>query len=336
LKTTISLLPFQRRELATLLPQAGLSEIKAEIFIANATFREGKFDLYDAPLIVSNDGTLWLLTPLLRSALVWSLVTSQLGSLKTQIHSKGRTFEKKVLSLFDHCGLEARSFSFQANGRQYQCDAAVLWQDHLFIFECKHYSLPSDSPADSYYFWLKCAQAVEQVKRIGKDLMDQPEIVKKHFGEQAQWSHVHCCVLNAMPFSLGQIDDVFVYDEQALSRFLIDGSVGFKWDAPQDRDAGPATARLVTRRLWTGSRPTPQDLLAEMGHPSQVAFYQKQLEVQHLFVALSPRLALSSPAIRKKSLSMTDFLESAGASTADVSALFAALRTAVPSDVEDE
>lgn len=107
----------------------------------------------------------------------------------------------------------------------YDSDVAVLWENQLIVFECKNYSLPNDGPADRFYFWQKQAEAQDQVRRIASYLSANSQIVKKHFGEDAEWEAVHSVVLNALPFSLRRASTgTYFYDASALGRFLRTGT----------------------------------------------------------------------------------------------------------------
>ncbi len=134
-----AIIKIDRGEFEATLRRAGLDEIKAKAFLERVTFQSGRRDLYDAPLLLTSDGEIFFVTALYRGVDIVLIICSQIGSQKLNVNSKGRTFEKAVLKMFQDAGLHAKTFAFTIKAISYDCDVAVLWDQHLFIFECKNY-----------------------------------------------------------------------------------------------------------------------------------------------------------------------------------------------------
>jgi hypothetical protein len=279
-------------ELSATLLRGGLNERKAKIFLERVTFQAGRRDLYDAPLLLTTDGQLFFVAALYRGGVdIAMIISSQIGSQKLNVDSKGKTFERAVVKMFEEAGLLARTFTFTIGSSSYDCDVAVLWDRHLFIFECKNYGLPTPDPADRLFFWMKQVAAFRQVERIAKDLTDHPDIVRRNFGENATWDEVHTVVLNASFLSFPKSrTGTFSYDASALGRFLKEGTLNEIYSIPINGKTMEMS--FEAKRLWTGERPAPQDLLREMERPSQVTIEREKYYIARKLLALSKTTAV--------------------------------------------
>ena len=279
-------------EFVATLQRAGLSRAKAETFLERVIFQSGRRDLYDAPLLHTSDGQLFFLAALYRGIDIALIISSQIGSQKLNVDSKGKAFERAVLKIFADAGLIARTFKFSIGTKQYDCDVAVLWDKHLFIFECKNYGLPTDDPADRLFFWNRQAEAMQQVERIAKDLDEHPEFVRQHFGDDAAWGKIHAVVMNAsfLSFFPKSRKGTFSYDVSALGRFLREGTLNEIHSVPVEGKRVDVSVEV--KRLWKGARPTPLDLLREMKRPSQVTMERDKYYIARWLLPLSATSAV--------------------------------------------
>jgi len=286
-----AIVPIQPDEFLATLSRGGLTDTQARIFLNRVTFQSGRRDLYDAPLIQTTDGQLFFLASLYHAVNLPLIITSQIGSQQLNVDAKGKTFEKAVLKSLEQADLQAKTFAFTIGTVSYDCDVALLWDGHLFVFECKNYGLPTDDPADRLFFWKRQVDAVLQAERIAKDLGDHPEIVRQHFGPEATWDEIHPVVLNASFLSFRSArPGTYCYDASALGRFLERGTLNEIHSVPIEG------ARLdffrEVKRLWKRSRPTPEDLLTEMANPSQVSIEREKYYLARRLLRLSPTVAL--------------------------------------------
>lgn len=278
-------------EFKATLQRGGLTSTKASTFLERVIFQAGRRDLYDAPLLRTSDGQIFFLAALYRGVDVALIISSQLGTQKLNVDEKGKAFEKAVLKMFTDAGLVAKTFKFNLRNTPYDCDVAVLWDGHLFIFECKNYSLPADDAADRLFFWKRQVEALEQVERIAKDLSDHPEIVVANFGQDATWSEIHVVVLNASFLSFPRSrSGTFFYDASALGRFLKEGTLNEIHSHPHE--GGRIDVSVEVLRLWEGERPAPSDLLREMENPSQVMMERDKYYIARKLLSLSVNSAL--------------------------------------------
>jgi hypothetical protein len=283
-----------RLDKATLLhtlKQSGLSPDQAGTFLHHCTFQKGKTDLFDAPVVMDASGQLYLMTFVLQSAALWEIVQSQLASQDQQIDKKGAIFEQEVGDLFESHGIPAHRVSFRLRETEYECDLAVLWDRHLFLFECKNFRLPQRSGRESYHFWQKLDSAAKQIRRIGADLVNNPGILQGCFGPDAEWDHLHLCVLNAMPFSFPEpMPGLHFYDASALGKFFTDGKVNFVSESWTGKTK--ILFRQPIAELWTADKPAPEDLLNQMKSPIQFRSRMRDWAITQTPATFSERLAM--------------------------------------------
>jgi hypothetical protein len=307
----LDILHFHRADLLASLQSAGLSNDSAEVFIDAATLSRGKRDLFDVPLIVDTEGDLHLMTPVLFSAALPLIVESQIGNSGDQ-PEKGATFENAVRELFCSHGVPAKRVQYRHEGTEYECDALVLWGEHLFVIECKNHILPSAHASHRFTFWENVRSDVAQCKRIATQISMREDLITDAFGTAARVSSVHPVLLNSMPFSVpGGIEGVYVYDYSALSRFFREPFITFS--SPVVRKDG-STALAVHRLgcLWAADRPSPGDLLREMGQPVQLAGNEGKWFEERVKRALSQTLAIDVPFLVKDDIDFRDVLRARG------------------------
>jgi hypothetical protein len=321
------------REFAQTLQRGALSSEKAHRFTESIMFQQGKRDLYDAPVIEDAGGRRWLLAPLFASAIVSQIVLSQLGSREISFETKGSVFEKDIMSLFESSGVPAKGFKYIHDGKQFQCDAAVLWGKHLFVFECKNDLLPTSRPMLSYFFWLDMLKAANQVTKIASHLEEDRSHIRRHFNRD-DWEAIHPIVLSAMPFSLpGRANGAYFYDASALVRFLTEGTIGVVAQYP---DPQPSV-QIQTSNLWSGDTPSPEDLLCQLENPVQLLRFEGKIGDDSTRIGISPGLVVETPLIRAKAITLETILTDLGQSETQIEALKEAISrfnvsTEIPSD----
>jgi hypothetical protein len=77
------------------------------------------------------------------------------------------------------------------------------------------------SNESTYRFYQQQEHAIKQVTKKRDILLANPAILEEAFGEPLAIERTIAVVLNAMPFSLGELSEgLYVYDYSALSRFF--------------------------------------------------------------------------------------------------------------------
>lgn len=306
----VELIPIDRSELIDTLVRASLTSDRADLFINSLIFSLDKLDIYDAPLLEDCDGKLYFFAPAYAAVSLPRVILSQIHHQEIQVKGKGELFEAEVLRMFKRAGIKAVGFKYKVGDEIFDCDAAVLWDDQLFIFECKNYSLPVGRASDDFFFVKKLEAAASQVRRIAQQFTDDPSLLRRHLGKNASWTKVHLVVLNAMPVSMASEESgVYFYDASALGKFLREKTINILVDP--SGSFGETTV-VATHTLWTGNTPTAEDLLAQLNDPIQLKLVQRNLTQDWHYVRLSPTLLLAVPFIRSGILTPEEMLETLG------------------------
>jgi hypothetical protein len=290
------------------LERVGIKTQRAQQFIDSIIFQTGKRDLYDAPVLADADGRYWFLAPIFASANVAEIVLSQLGSRHASFDSKGSAFEQAIRDAFQERDIPVKGFKYHHGGKQYECDAAVLWGKHLFVFECKNDFLPTSRPRLSYFFWLDMINAASQVTTVASHFMEDRSLIRRHFGRD-DWQEIHPIVLSALPFSLPeQLEGAYFYDASALLRFLADGSAGLAQHSPDNK----VVLQAPLTQLWSGDEPIPEDLIAQIRSPIQLKQFHGRLQVEWFRSAVSPDFVTETPLLRFQPITPEQLLATFG------------------------
>ena len=257
-------------QIVSTLIEYGLCEDRARVFFGHVCFGKGSDDIFDAPFVHCRDGRFCFITGIAAHLNPAFVVLSQLSSLRCNMTSKGEPFEANIQKLFHDHGVDAVGIHRHANGVELEIDCVALWDDTLFVFEDKNYSLPGDKPQSEFWFLKDQVDAAEQVMRKVKAIEDNPEIVSGAMGKTVTWKRIVPVVLNAMPFSLPGPNrrGVHFYDSSALHRFFEDGFIGYSVDT--GNGLAPQIIPESMTKLWVGGRPCAEDLLRQMERPEQV------------------------------------------------------------------
>lgn len=240
--------------------------------IYHLTFGQDSRDLYDSPLIQSQDGKYSLLADVLISSNLPNVLFSRLSSLNTQFEKKGKGFENKVVSFFQGHDYQCKTTSFSIDGAQYEYDALLLLDDTLFLIECKNNLLSGNHAVQALRYSKFISDTVKQVKRLEHGLRARPEIVESLFGRKLDNLTLVPMILNSMNYSRAPIDGVYISDYSALSKFFDEDAISeFHWKN------GRKIVRKVIQRLWTGERPTAKELLTYLSMPPQLSLVMKHL-----------------------------------------------------------
>jgi hypothetical protein len=259
--------------------RAGLKQASAEIFLGHSVFSSKSRDLWDTPLLKDEAGRYILLTSLVRACAPSEAIVSRLNSLLQQVRSKGPKFEAEVRDRFAQLGAEVKTFKYTVDGVTYECDAAALWQNTLFLAECKANVLPQPSAEDLFFYHHKQKEATRQIERIAMHCAANPGILQTQFGELDRIETIILVVINQAPFWTDVFEsDVHFYDGGALSKFL-EGSINAVLRRPMQDDGILSTPQKAIHTLWGGLAPIPSDLMKQLEAPYQ---YEKEISMWRL------------------------------------------------------
>ncbi|MEP9400131.1 nuclease-related domain-containing protein [Mesorhizobium sp. KR2-14] len=256
-----------RGELVPLLETLGLKNGTADVFVDQAMLRTSSRDLFDQPLVRLQGGFVLVFGPALLGADPARTTLSSLGSLEIQLERKGKAFERDMLEFFREQDLPAHTFKTKRDGEEYEFDVIVPWGDFVFLFECKNKMLSGHNPVQAFRFDQGLRSAIHQVNRQADFLRANPDVLLDRAEIDLAGKTLVPCVLNSLPFALpGPVDGVYVTDASGLKRFFQGRHVHAI--VPHHLGKGRTLAhRTALKSLWTGERPTPQDLLRNLDEP---------------------------------------------------------------------
>jgi hypothetical protein len=303
----LSVVEIDRPRVVQALRNGSLSDSEIEAFLATVTFGRDSKDLFDCPVIASDDGKLYLLRSFSQFASLPRVIVSRLTSLRSKFENKGSRFELEVIDEFVENGVPAKGFTFTIGAEEYQFDCVVLWENYLFVLECKNYLLPSDSAAQEFYFMEAMNDATQQVQRLTSALQENRDKLLEQFETVPEDPIFVPIILNAMPFSMDeQRNGVYLYDYSALNRFF-DGKISVNQAIKTDE--GWIRVEHVVKRLWEGPNPRPTDFISQMTMPVQLGAEFPRWHEQGLVVALSDDVSMVVPILQKEATSSKEFLQ---------------------------
>jgi hypothetical protein len=308
-------------QLANDLAAVGISPDHAARFIELTTFRKYARDLYDTPLIRVKDGTFRFFSPAFLSPQLAAIVLSRIGSMNRMLRSddaqaeviqfvdKGRKFEGRILDLFVKAGIPARAFKYKIAGVEYDCDAAALLGDTVFVFECKNYNLPLGRISELSHFTNSLADFKTQVSRIAAQLNQHREILLEQFGHDVKWREIVPCVLQALPWSMGRWGDVYFYDQSSLTRFIREGAI-LVHNMVSDRNEQLTSRHSI--KLRASKMPTDKELLKELDNPVQLRAHMNGWELERTAIPIGKGKFLALPEWSQRALSFEEQLKGLG------------------------
>jgi hypothetical protein len=241
------------------LAKAGLKPPSSELFIELCSFNRKSVDLHDCPIIpVGNDDLCLLLFPA-NTQSVTRLVLSQLSKRKIRFDDKGTVLENRLNRLLSSHGIQCGNFHRKGRN-ELEIDQIALWEDTLFVFECKFYGLPSENARHQFDFCTYQVDAAEQLLKKVEAIENDRSIVEKALGVgfDAKWSDMVPVVLNGMPFSLpGMVNGVYYADYSSVETFFESGKLHpLKADWKETPDFADSDEPID---LWAGDKPTASD-----------------------------------------------------------------------------
>lgn len=271
---------WKEKELLDALCAEGLRPDKAQTFIEHATFKKGTIDLFDGPLIRRADGSFILFGPSTINSGPAEILMSVFGEMKVQFD--GDPFENRVLELLRENHLAAQAFKFKIGKEEYEYDAVLVWNDQIFLFECKNRNLPGERAIPAYFFEKELRDNVKQIKRLRDGLLEQPDQLNSRFGPGTSDKPITMVILRNFPYSRdGTLDDVHFYDFSALSRFFASKELSSFVGPPNGTAIGtPHT------KLWKADTPSPDDLLQQLMSPAQLNIALHHTRVMKMIVGL--------------------------------------------------
>ena len=295
---------FDEKELVELLASHGLSEEKSRVFLGHVCFNKKTDDVFDSPFIKCQNEKLCFIQSVAASLEINFVVFSQLASLGCNLDFKGKPFEDHTLQFLKSKGLDVCNIVKSRDGVSIEIDMVLLWDEILFVFENKNYSLPNDNPKSQFWFIESQEKAATQVLKKVDAIRDHPDLVQNKLGANSTWKEIVPVVLNGAPFSVeGTVKDVFFYDSSALQRFLKEGAVSHVVTNLRD---GSSPIDESTVRLWDGDSPTAADFIRQLESPVQVKTLADAFQVGKHTIPVADGEYITYQVLNRKELTLDE------------------------------
>ena len=205
---------FEEADLLDILERCGLERSVAARFVDQTLLHRSSRDMFDCPLIRLQDGKLLLFAPAVIDSNIAMAVLSNLSNRSQQLSRKGKAFEAHIREVFRRNNISAFAFTARRRGGEpHEYDAVVVWDDIIFVFECKNRSLSGNDAVQAYYFDLDVQGQARQAARLADALQRYPDIVAKELGAEHAGKKIVACVLHSLPYSrLEPINGVYFTD----------------------------------------------------------------------------------------------------------------------------
>ena len=212
---------FSEAELLDILERCGLEKAVAAQFVRRASLHKSSRDMFDCPLVRQQDGNILLFAPAVIDVNIPLAVLSNLSNRGEELGRKGKAFEAHIREILRRNNIEVYAFKVTRDGQEFEYDAVAVWDNYIFVFECKNRSLSGTDPAQTFYFDLEVHGQAKQAMRLANALAQYPDIVEKKIGVRHLGKTVIPCVLHSLPYSrIAPLDGVYFTDASALTRFL--------------------------------------------------------------------------------------------------------------------
>lgn len=297
------LIEFCRNDLIEYLKRYNLTPQKCEIFVKNMTFHKKSRDLFDTPLLKTPTGYA-VLSDTVLSSVVSRAIASNLLSRKDEFKPKGAGLEDKVRNIFLKNGVEAVCFKrrYPEPEGEYEYDVLVLWDEKLFVIECKNRWL-SEGRAIAIYNQVKQMKGdVEQVQRLLAGLEMHPDMIEAAFGRRVNFSEVVPCVVNGLPYSLlAPYQDIIFTDISVVSRFFSSRTFTFE-------QLGASGQSEFLYNQWSSESPSAEDFCKAIRRPIQVEMVSGTIRLRRTEMPLGLSAYITADALDYKDMSSSDYI----------------------------
>lgn len=208
--------------------EGGLSYVTAALVTDYFTFDDKALDINDCPLLPCKDG-LCMLPSIVSMSCVTRSLLSLFSAKNISIGDKGKTHEREFIQRVRASRICAAQLSVRKN---YDCDCAMVIQDHLFFVELKsnghpvhfnrYYQTLVNINGDTVGLKTKSSW-IKQVTRYANYYSTQLELVRDALGLPAGWKPkgFHKMIVTTSVFGgIYHREGCFVVDKTAFYSFI--------------------------------------------------------------------------------------------------------------------
>jgi len=251
-----------------------------ELLIFNSK-SQSQLDLFSQPLVDIGGSRLIFCPTIVQILSVNRIINQQLRLWKTDIAHKGKEFEEKIkLYIKKHTNfyIAEEKIEFDAcDGKAVEFDLFGYLDGYVVLIEMKCVTRPYE---DKEYFEVEntIKEAIDQLKRRVNIVMKDWETIRDISGMKlpptppAANKIIKIVCLNVFGFTGIEMDDVFITDYSALTRFFRNSAVNMIVQNGENRHI-----RNVAN-LWSGTNPSIIDLIQYLKNPYGIALIETGLQ----------------------------------------------------------
>lgn len=299
------LITFSEEALIQHLQSVGMQKEKSITFIKNATFHRKSRDLFDTPLIKTSSGFV-VVSDILLGSVISRSIASNILSRKGEFKPKGAGLENTVKEIFNSNGIEAVNYKrkFPEPEGEYEYDVLALWENKLFVFECKNRWLCEGRPVAIYNYSKQVRKDIKQVNRLVAGLKAHPEMVSSAFGRAVSFDEIIPCVVGGLPYAMPeQISGIYFTDISIVSRFFSDRHFKIEYGDSERSDS------ILLYDQWESDKPSVTNLLKTLARPVQVTLALSATGFSTIETPIGSSIYLKSESILTKPLDLDAYKE---------------------------
>lgn len=302
---TSELITFTQEEILNHFMSRGMGEDTAARFIKNVTFHRKSRDLFDCPLIKTSSGYV-VVADILLNSVVSRAIASNILSRKGEFKLKGEGLENTLKDILSSNDIEAVSYKkkFPEPEGEFEYDTLALWENKLFVMECKNRWLCEGRPVAIYNYIKQTRNDITQVDRLVAGLKSHPEMVSTAFGRDVSYSEIVPCVVGGLPHAiLGKISGICFTDISVISRFFSKRHFDIEYGDGKDGTS------IVLYDQWKTDKPSMQEFLKSLSRPVQVILALSGTNFKSAETIVGSSIYLKSSLITSKHLDLEAYKE---------------------------
>lgn len=241
---------------------------KNRIVLENFTFRSTSKDLYNTPILRFSNNRILVFPLTMFAPNIFTIISSIFADNRLAIEDKGYDFEDYVFSFLKEQESSIEKFNitqptFKNNDGEFQYDAIIEWENHIFIIECKNRSIPDTTAMSIKDFREKSEKYINQLLRLKRGLLNHPKQHNINLNDKV----IVPILLNSLPFSLDyKISGIYFLDFSSFSKFFKSKdlylSSAFKGDIENVK---------IIHKNWSSDKPCIDDFIKYIENPFHVS-----------------------------------------------------------------
>lgn len=250
------------------LAKYGIPKSKNRIVLENFTFRSTSKDLYNTPILRFSNNQILVFPLTMFAPNIFTIISSIFADNKLAIEDKGYDFEDYVFSFLKEQESKIENFkvtqpTFKNNDGEFQYDAIIEWENHIFIIECKNRSIPDTTPMSLKDFKEKSEKYINQLLRLKRGLLSYP----KEHNINIKDKIIVPILLNSLPFSLDYtVSDIYFLDFSSFSKFFKSKNLYMK-----SAFKGEVKNEKIIHSNWSFDKPCIEDFIRFIENPFHVS-----------------------------------------------------------------